>query len=257
MKLRKLLATTLTVAALAAAGSAGAVDYAYMTGDDNPWGEVTNDQAMDSAFGSGSWDKFQGFDANVFNTGYAFVFLDGGDANGLELGAFLGSNLSTLESFVTAGGRVFVNAARNDDYSEILTGFGTSLTGSLFSNTASLTADGLLAGLDAGGAGSDWTGSSFSHDAVSGLDVCYVTGEFGCVFGATTDGLFVGGQTTTNFHDPDSAAFQLRVNQLQYAATGAVNVGVGAIPEPSTWALMIGGFGLAGAALRRRRLAFA
>ncbi|MDZ4375232.1 MAG: PEPxxWA-CTERM sorting domain-containing protein [Phenylobacterium sp.] len=29
--------------------------------------------------------------------------------------------------------------------------------------------------------------------------------------------------------------------------------GVGAIPEPSTWALMIGGFGLAGAALRRRR----
>lgn len=27
----------------------------------------------------------------------------------------------------------------------------------------------------------------------------------------------------------------------------------GAVPEPSTWALMIGGFGLAGAALRRRR----
>lgn len=29
------------------------------------------------------------------------------------------------------------------------------------------------------------------------------------------------------------------------------------IPEPSTWALLIGGFGLAGAALRRRRLVFA
>lgn len=29
------------------------------------------------------------------------------------------------------------------------------------------------------------------------------------------------------------------------------------IPEPSTWTLLIGGFGLAGAALRRRRFAFA
>jgi hypothetical protein len=29
--------------------------------------------------------------------------------------------------------------------------------------------------------------------------------------------------------------------------------GSGAVPEPATWALMIGGFGMAGAALRRRR----
>ena len=33
--------------------------------------------------------------------------------------------------------------------------------------------------------------------------------------------------------------------------------GVDAVPEPSTWALLIAGFGLAGATLRRRRLAHA
>jgi hypothetical protein len=43
-------------------------------------------------------------------------------------------------------------------------------------------------------------------------------------------------------------------NQIDGQA-GAIVMGVtlGGVPEPQTWALMIGGFGLAGAALRRRR----
>ena len=32
-----------------------------------------------------------------------------------------------------------------------------------------------------------------------------------------------------------------------------VTLDVASVPEPATWAMMIGGFGLAGAALRRRR----
>ena len=32
-----------------------------------------------------------------------------------------------------------------------------------------------------------------------------------------------------------------------------VDPNAGAVPEPATWALMIGGFGMAGAVLRRRR----
>ena len=115
-----------------------------------------------------------------------------------------------------------------------------------------MNANGIAANLDANGAGTDFTGNYFSHDAVSGVDVCYIGGENGCIFGAVTEGLFVGGETTTNFHG-GSDPFQLRVNELNLAATGAVNVG-GAVPEPATWALMIGGFGLAGAALRRRRV---
>ena len=36
--------------------------------------------------------------------------------------------------------------------------------------------------------------------------------------------------------------------------SNAVGGGTAAIPEPTTWAMMISGFGLAGAALRRRRV---
>ena len=37
----------------------------------------------------------------------------------------------------------------------------------------------------------------------------------------------------------------------------SVDVTITAVPEPAAWAIMIAGFGLAGAALRRRRLAIA
>lgn len=55
-----------------------------------------------------------------------------------------------------------------------------------------------------------------------------------------------------------------QINSLVYS-TGAgqvwtsLQVSVASVPEPASWAMMIGGFGLAGAALRasRRKLAFA
>jgi hypothetical protein len=45
------------------------------------------------------------------------------------------------------------------------------------------------------------------------------------------------------------------IDRVIFEKTGTTNVG--GIPEPATWAVMLTGFGLAGAALRRRRLAVA
>ena len=74
-----------------------------------------------------------------------------------------------------------------------------------------------------------WTGSEFEFTATSALSTLFFT--------KTQQGNLNGGMYLDN----------IQVEQM----------GAGAVPEPATWALMIGGFGFAGAALRRQRCAAA
>ena len=49
-----------------------------------------------------------------------------------------------------------------------------------------------------------------------------------------------------------------RVNQVVFSATGDAfefdNIAAGAVPEPATWAMLIAGFGMVGASMRRRKM---
>ena len=54
-----------------------------------------------------------------------------------------------------------------------------------------------------------------------------------------------------------NVAFTGAVDTSTFSFAGLWTDAAGVVPEPTTWALMLGGFGLAGVALRRRRVALA
>ena len=257
MNMKSILMTGAVVAAALGASAPASAAIVYMTGTNNPWGETTNEAAMDGAFGAGNWTKANGFDAGVFAPANSFIFFDGGDTSGQEFADFLGGNLSALTSFVNAGGKVFSNLAQNNGPNTINLGFGYTSLYSHYSNTAFITGAGVTAGLSGSGAGVAWTGNSFGHNFVTGSGTCYVEGfdgsDTGCVFAGGAQGAgayFVGGQTTTNFHSGGNP-LQLRINELKLASD--FQGGAGPVPEPATWAMMIGGFGMVGGTMRYRR----
>lgn len=244
----------LSLAAVAAPALAN--QYAYVA-ENNPWGNTTDGAAMNGAFGAGNWDRLNSYSNAMFSSGYKFIFVDGGDSNSNFATWLAGGGTAAVEAFVTGGGALLLDAAPNyDPGGPMLTGFGSAINYPNFSGTVTVNAAGIAAGLSNFGAGTAYTGDSFGHANVTGGGLtALIDGNGGAVF---ADGYFgaghlsVSGETTTNFHyGPD--ANQLRVNELKFAAqaSGA------AVPEPASWALMITGFGLTGAVLRRRRMVVA
>lgn len=253
------LGKTVLAAALAAAAAMSAQAAAvYQTGANDPWGVSNNEVAMDTVFGDGNWTKSNGFSLAEI-TGASFAFLDGSDSAANELNAFLTSNIGALESYVSAGGHLFLNAAPNQGgnidfgFGGVTLNFNNSYDTA--SNVATVNQAGIDAGLTAGGLTTSYTGTYFSHATVSGGSITsLIDGSAGSIFAVKSFGkgfVAFGGQTTTNFHSPFDDSQALRVNELKYVA----NAQTPAVPEPETYALIVAGLGVVGATLRRRKAA--
>ena len=251
--LRRLIVTAAVTAAPAQAAS-----NAYMSAATEPWDDASNIQAMDAAFGA-DWTRLSYGDAFE---GYTLLYIDGGSTTATEMVSFLDAHRPWLESFVLGGGRLFINAATEDQGTFQLVFGATSTQVDDPQKSLSASAVDVSSELFAGG-GTSWNGSFFAHNQITAPDSfnALIVGDTG---GTVLAGAFVGdgyvmlgGQTNTIFHESvaGSDPFQLRVNELLYTLNAMPRV-MSPVPEPSVNAMgMLGIMILVSMTLRQRSLA--
>jgi uncharacterized repeat protein (TIGR01451 family) len=191
-----------------------------------PWGSTANETAMDRVFGSGNWQDLRYETINpgvVLSPASTFIFMEGSDSTALALQAFLVANLPAIQTWVSNGGSLFLNAAPNEG-SGMSFGFGgVTLTYPDFVGTgiAVVPAHPIFNGPFTP-VGTNWSGTYFAHATVSGGGLAgrirnSVTNTF--VLGEKNYGaghVLFGGMTTDNFHSPQPEASNLRANIIAY-----------------------------------------
>ncbi len=221
---------------------------AYIRGDNAPWGQSTNEAAMDAAFGAGNWDDLRmadGVTPFLPASGHSFIYLEGSDYSAIELNDYLNTYRTEIEAFVNNGGSLLLNSAPNEG-GDINFGFGgVTLTYPGFTEivTAADPANPIFSGI-----ATDYTGNSFGHAIVGpGLTPLIVDSNTATlvVLGEKTFGdgcVLLGGMTTDNFHEPQPDASTLRANILSYTASGSCGASTtpaAPVPALSAWQLLM------------------
>jgi hypothetical protein len=253
--------TTGMVAAALAIGLAGSAraDVAYLRSTiGQPWGQNQNESAMTTVFGAFQNLQYETVNpSSLFSAATSFVYMEGSDTNAIALNTFLTTNRGTIESWVAAGGHLFLNAAPNVGFN-INFGFRGVLlnyqgsSGNTFSATGSAVnpAHPIFQG-PFGKPGTSFTGNFFAQGVLSGGGIRPImTGDVGTVLGEISFGsghVVFGSLTTDNFELPQPQGHILRENIIAYAA----DFNVTPVPEPSSLALL--GVGLATALVATRR----
>lgn len=94
----------------------------------NPWGDTYTQTAFDNIYGVGSWQQgsYSIDPVTLFSPSNTTIFLEGSDLNATALNTFLTANISSIESWVAAGGHLFINAAPSSG-SDINAGFDSTI----------------------------------------------------------------------------------------------------------------------------------
>ncbi|MGE0020968.1 MAG: T9SS type A sorting domain-containing protein [Draconibacterium sp.] len=214
------------------AGGTGKAAYIISTAG-QPWGQSTNEQAMDMVFGAGNWDQlyYETLDANaLLSENYDFIFMEGGAHIADEMETFVDANISKMETWVANGGTLFLNAAPNEGDGMNWGFWGITLqynSGPYSGNVKAVDINHPIFTGPFAPVTNEYTGTYFAHAIIpEELNVKFLINEYNnpdyhvlSEFDWEKGKVFVGGMTTTNFHSPQPDAFNLRANILNYLGT--------------------------------------
>ncbi len=190
-----------------------------------PWSSAANETQMDRVFGPGNWQDLR-YEAakseTLFSPHTAFIFMEGGDNNAAALKTFLDANIATIQNWVSAGGRLFLNAAPSQGGS-ISFGFGITLNFPDFTSAAAaaLPTHPIFNGPFTP-VGTSWTGTAFAHASISGPSLTSLiqnSSNGRTVLAEMAYGkgkILFGGMTVDSFDSPQPEAQNLRANILAY-----------------------------------------
>jgi hypothetical protein len=194
-----------------------------------PWGSNSNEQAMDAVFGVGNWvdARYETVNTAALFSNSKFIFMEGGDFTSNEMESFLTANAAAINTFVSAGGVVFLNAAPNEG-NGMSFGFGVSLLYPSYYCSFGCNAVSGQHPIFNGPflpVGTSFSGNSFSHAVLVGSFTPLIQDTSGrALLAEATVGsglALFGGMTTSNFHSPQPNGNNLRRNILAYAAARA------------------------------------
>ncbi|SDG86996.1 hypothetical protein [Roseospirillum parvum] len=211
----------------------GEFNAALVFGDAAPWSQqYSYDASMNTAFGQGNWDQvYQARNGeNVFNMGYDFLWIDGGNGQTAWFDSFVEQFRDEMETYVESGGTLLLNAGRWYGESPLDLGFGAQLAYEFYEYDVRLTEAGQ--DLIGDGLASTYSGTYFSHDGILDQDgdlsalIVGLSEQQSLVLAEQDYGaghVVLGGMTAAHFHQPSGDAFELEANILEHAASHAAD----------------------------------
>jgi hypothetical protein len=207
--------------------------YIYIRSNTNqPWGQTTNEDAMDNVFGSGNWTTmyFEDLNDSLFSAATAFIFMEGGDSSYIAFANFMQNHGNAVTSWVQSGGRLLIMSAPNDPLSSATLYLPDNVvlqSDAFYGSAASSAYAADISNPIFSGPNStsfNFTGDFFSHGYFSGADIqpIMMSNLNEVVLGADPMGtglMVFGGMTTDNFQLPQPAAHALLENIIYYTAT--------------------------------------